>query len=67
MDGYAVREGRWLIRQDGGTMLMSLYLDDVLVDEWEGEKIYSFEELHEMLMIRSYEKLRSERENGIHQ
>ena len=66
MDGYAVREGRWLIRQDGGTMMMSLYLDDVLVDEWEGEKIYSFEELHEMLMIRSYERLRSERD-GVHE
>ena len=40
---------------------MALYLDDRIVEEWEGEKIYSFEELHEILMVRSYEKLRSER------
>lgn len=61
MDGYGVRAGRWLIHQDGVTLHMALYLDDRIVEEWEGEKIYSFEELHEILMVRSYEKLRSER------
>lgn len=66
MDGYGVRLGRWLIRQDGGTMMMSLYLDDVLVEEWQGEKLYSFEELREILTVRSYERIRSERD-GVHQ
>lgn len=61
MDGYGVRLGRWLVRQDGGTMMMSLYLDDVLVEEWQGEKLYSFEELREILTVRSYERIRSER------
>lgn len=46
--------------------MMSLYLDDVIQEEWQGEKLYSFEELREILTVRSYEKLRSERD-GVHQ
>ena len=66
MEDNAVKTGRWEIRQDRETMGMALYLDEVKKDEWDADRIYSFDELHEILRDKSYELIRSERD-GIRQ
>ena len=50
----AVSQGIWRIEQDVASLEVYLLRYGDPIDHWTGEKIYSFDELHDMLIKESY-------------
>lgn len=48
--------GIWSIKQDSESLIVRLLQYGREVDAWEGEKRYTFEELHDLLVRKSYER-----------
>lgn len=55
MEEYSVQEGIWKVTQNPATLEMSISKYGEVVDVWQGEKNYSFSELEEILVRKSYE------------
>lgn len=53
---YAVSSGIWRVEQYAGSKEVVLLKYGEMIDHWTGEKIYSFDELHEILLRKSYER-----------
>lgn len=53
---FGAEEGVWKVTQDSETRALRLEKYGHVVDEWQGERMYSFDELHEILIQKSYEK-----------
>lgn len=53
---YAVKEGAWEIKQNRDTLEMTFWRYDVMLEEWTGEKMYSHEELYEVLVRKARER-----------
>ena len=56
MQGFAAMSGIWKVEQNSETLEMRLYKYGHEIERWQGEKEYSFEELHEILMKKTYER-----------
>ena len=48
--------GIWSIKQDSESLIVRLLQYGREVDAWQGEKRYTFEELHDLLVRKSYER-----------
>lgn len=52
----AVHQGIWRVEQDISTLHVWLLKYGEVIDEWDGEKIYSFDELYDILLKESYKR-----------
>ena len=52
----AVSQGIWRVEQDVSTLHVWLLRYGDPIDEWDGDKRYSFEELHDILLKESYKR-----------
>lgn len=48
--------GIWGIKQDSESLMVRLLLYGKEVDSWKAERRYTFEELHDLLVRKSYER-----------
>ena len=55
--------GIWSIKQDSESLKIRLLQYGKEVESWAGERIYTFEELHDLLVRKSY-AMRGEKNNG---
>ena len=53
---YAVAQGIWRVEQNSVSKEVYLVKYGEMIDHWTGDKIYSFEELYEILLKESYER-----------
>lgn len=53
---FGSESGIWGLKQDSESLMISLTMYGRTVETWKGEKLYSFEELHDMLVQKSYER-----------
>lgn len=53
---FGVSAGIWKLVQDCSTMEMSLMRYGHVIARWQGEKLYSFEELQSIMLGASYER-----------
>lgn len=53
---FAVSQGIWRVEQDSGSKEVYLIKYGEMIAHWTGEKIYSFEELYDILIKESYER-----------
>ena len=52
---YGVSAGIWKLMQDGSTLEMTLLQYGHVVSRWQGERLYTFEELQDIMLGKSYE------------
>lgn len=53
---FGSESGIWGLKQDSESLMISLTMYGRIVETWKGEKLYTFEELHDMLVQKSYER-----------
>lgn len=53
---FAVSQGIWRVEQDCDSLEVFLIKYGNMIDHWKGEKIYTFEELHDILIKESYKR-----------
>lgn len=53
---FAVSSKIWKVKQDSASLEVFLMKYGEVIEHWQGEKIYSFDELHEILLKKSYER-----------
>lgn len=53
---FGVAQGIWKVIQNGTTLEMELLQYGHVIETWQGEKLYSFEELNEIMLQKSYER-----------
>ena len=52
---FGVSAGIWKLVQDGATLEMTLFQYGHVVSRWQGEKLYSFSEMQDIMLGKSYE------------
>lgn len=55
-NSYAVSSGVWKIEQDTKTLGIVLLKYGAEVEKWKGERLYTWEELHDILLRESYKR-----------
>lgn len=52
----AVSQGIWRVEQDVSTLHVWFLKYGEVIDEWDGDKRYSFDDLHDILLKESYKR-----------
>lgn len=55
METIAVKVGMWMIEQNSETFEVSLKKYGAVIENWTGDRLYSFNELHDMLANKTKE------------